>query len=176
MTNRGLRAGPPSSDDFDAFYRRELAGVLALAYVLSGSRSAAEELAQDAFLAAHQRWESISGYDDPAAWVRRVCANRAVSGVRRRVSEAKALVRLSARRVLPDELPPDSSAFWRAVRRLPRRQAQVVALHYLEDRPLAEVAAMLGCAEGTVKAHLHRARRTLAITLRCEVAEEEELT
>ncbi len=46
MTNRRPRIGPPPSDDFDELYRRELAGVLALAYVLSGSRAAAEELAR----------------------------------------------------------------------------------------------------------------------------------
>lgn len=160
-------------DSFEEFYRREFAGVLALAYVLSGSRSAAEELTQDAFLAAHQRWDRISDYDDPRAWVRRICANRAVSVVRRRVSEAKALARLGARRVLPDEMPPDDDAFWRAVRRLPRRQAQVVALHYLEDRPLADIAVVLGCAEGTVKAHLHRARRSLADDLCCELVDDE---
>ncbi len=54
MANRGLRPAPPAAQGFDELYRRELAGVLALAHVLSGSRSAAEELAQEAFLAAHQ--------------------------------------------------------------------------------------------------------------------------
>lgn len=168
MTERGIEPGPSGAVSFEDLYRREFAAVLALAYVLSGSRSAAEELAQEAFLAAHRHWGRISAYDDPAAWVRRVCANRSVSAVRRRMSEARALTRLGARRVLPDELPPDSAAFWAAVRRLPPRQAQVVALHYLEDRSVADVAAVLGCAEGTVKAHLHRARQRLAAALRCE--------
>ncbi|HVM02180.1 MAG TPA: sigma-70 family RNA polymerase sigma factor [Acidimicrobiales bacterium] len=167
MTDGEVDAGP--SPTFEELYRRELAAVVALAYVLSGSRTAAEELAQEAFLAAHRSWDRIGRYDDPAAWVRRVCANRAVSVVRRRASEARALVRLGARRAVPDELPADSAEFWRAVRRLPRRQAQVVALHYLEDRPVDEVAAILGVAGGTVKAHLHRARRALARELGCQV-------
>jgi RNA polymerase sigma-70 factor (ECF subfamily) len=47
------------------------------------------------------------------------------------------------------------------VRSLPRRQAQAVALHYLEDLPVAEIARVLGCAEGTVKAHLHHGREAL---------------
>ncbi len=158
---------------FEALYRREFPAVVALAYVLSGSRHAAEELAQDAFLAAHHRWDDICTYDDPAAWVRRVCANRSVSLIRRRVSEARALTRLAGRRALPEELPPDASSFWRAVRRLPGRQAQVVALRYLEDMAVAEIAVVLGCAEGTVKAHLHRARKTLAAELACEMKEEE---
>lgn len=176
MSDRVPRQYLPTAMTFDDLYRREFAAVVALAYVLSGSRTAAEELAQDAFLATHRRWDDISGYDDPAAWVRRVCVNRSVSLVRRRVSEAKAMARLASRRVLPKELPPDSEDFWQAVRGLPRRQAQVVALHYLDDLSIAAVATVLQCAEGTVKAHLWRARQTLAVELRCELrAEEEEM-
>jgi RNA polymerase sigma-70 factor (ECF subfamily) len=159
---------------FEGLYRREFPAVVALAYVLSGSRHAAEELAQDAFLAAHRRWDDLCEYDDPAAWVRRVCANRSVSLIRRRMNEARALTRMAGHRVIPDELPPDASSFWRAVRRLPRRQAQVVALRYLEDMAVADIAAVLECAEGTVKAHLHRARTTLAAQLECEIKEEEQ--
>ena len=59
------------------------------------------------------------------------------------------------------------------MRALPARQAQAVALHYLEDRSLAEIARILGCAEGTVKAHLHRGRRALADALRCTLDEED---
>lgn len=106
------RAGAiPAIRSSETMYRQEFAAVLALAYVLSGSRSAAEELAQEAFLAAHRRWDAISQYDDPAGWVRRVCANRSTSLIRRRVSEAKALTRLAGRRVVPGELPPDDAAF-----------------------------------------------------------------
>jgi RNA polymerase sigma-70 factor (ECF subfamily) len=60
--------------------------------------------------------------------------------------------------------PPDDE-FWSAVRGLPARQAQAVALHYLEDRSVADIAAVLGCAEATVKVHLHRGRLALARTL-----------
>jgi RNA polymerase sigma-70 factor (ECF subfamily) len=171
------RAGHTAEvESFERLYRREFAAVVALAYVLSGSRAAAEELAQEAFMAAHRRWDSISQYDDPAAWVRRVCANRSTSLIRRRASEARALARLAGRRVLPDELPPDAAAFWATVRRLPKRQSQVVALHYLDDLPVADIAAILRCAEGTVKVHLHRGRKTLAAALRCQLdgGEEEE--
>ena len=47
---------------------------------------------------------------------------------------------------------------WRAVRSLPRRQQEAVVLRYVADLPLTEVAAAMGCAEGTAKAHLARAR------------------
>jgi RNA polymerase sigma-70 factor (ECF subfamily) len=150
---------------FEHLYRSDYRRLVALAHGLSGSRSAAEELAQEAFLAAHRRWGVVGAYDDPSAWLRRVVVNRSVSLVRRRVAEAFALARLGARRALPDDLPEADEAVWRAVRALPRRHAQVVALHYIDDRSVASIAAILGCAEGTVKAHLHAARRSLARTL-----------
>ncbi len=81
-------------EPFDVFYRRELRPVVGLAYVLTGRRSAAEDLAQEAFVAAYRRWRDIGGYDDPGAWVRAVAMNHARSRVRRRATEARALVRL----------------------------------------------------------------------------------
>ena len=128
---------------FDAFYQAEFGAVAGLAYALSGSRLASEDLAQDAFLAAHRRWDEIGKYDNPGAWVRRVVANRAVSLFRRRLAEAKAVTRLSASVDPLPELSAESTDVWRAVRRLPRRQAQVVALFYLEDLPLDDIAAIL---------------------------------
>ena len=52
-----------------------------------------------------------------------------------------------------------------AVRQLPPRQRAVVALYYYEDRPLAEIAAMIGCSHSTAKVHLFKARRRLATIL-----------
>jgi predicted DNA-binding protein (UPF0251 family) len=58
---------------------------------------------------------------------------------------------------------PDQDAWlWQQVRALPARQAQAIALAYVEDLPLERVAAILGCAETTVKTHLARGRQTLA--------------
>ena len=82
---------------FADFYRREHRHVLGLAFVLTGNRSVAEDTAQDAFTAAFRRWSSIVAYDSPGAWVRRVTCLRAASVVRRRVREAKALMRLAGR-------------------------------------------------------------------------------
>jgi RNA polymerase sigma factor (sigma-70 family) len=149
---------------FEEVYLREFTGVFALAYAMSGSRWAAEDIAQDAFVVAHRQWGRIGGYDDPGAWVRRVAANLAVSVVRRRLAEARALVRLAGRtREEPyAALPAEDGDFWRAVRRLPRRQAQVVALVALGDLSTAEVAATLGCSQRMVQTHLQKARTTLA--------------
>jgi DNA-directed RNA polymerase specialized sigma24 family protein len=86
---------------FEDLYLREFATVFALAYALSGNCWVAEDIAQDAFVVAHRQWDRIGGYDDPGAWVRRVAANLAVSGVRRRLAEARALVRLAGRQLEP---------------------------------------------------------------------------
>ena len=150
---------------FDEFFAAEYRRVVGLAVALCGRRATAEELAQDAFVKAYQRWAVVSTYDDPGAWVRRVVANLATSSLRRRFREARALGRLATRRPAPVELVLEDGAFWAAVRRLPRRQAQCIALHYLEDRSTAEVAAVLGISEATVRVHLHRARIELATTL-----------
>ena len=56
----------------------------------------------------------------------------------------------------------DSETFWAEVRRLPRRQAQSVALYYVYDLGVADVAKTLGVSEGSVKVHLTRGRATLA--------------
>ena len=143
--------------------------MVGLAYALSGSRSGAEDLAQEAFLAAHRRWDHVGRFERPDAWVRRVVANLSVSSFRRRVVEAKAYARIAmgSGENLP-ELSVDDVEFWRAVRSLPRRQSQVIALHYLEDMSVLEVARVLDMAEGTVKKHLYDARRTLADRLGLE--------
>jgi RNA polymerase sigma factor (sigma-70 family) len=161
----------PAPERFEDFYLREFRSVTGLAYVLSGSRLAAEDIAQEAFAAAHAGWDRVRRLDRPGAWVRRVAANLAARSVRRRLLEARVLARgaLGGDAPAVAELPADAAEVWQAVRRLPRRQAQAVALHYLAGYPLHETAALLGCAEGTVKTHLHRARATLARWLGEEV-------
>lgn len=153
-------------EPFEVFYRREYSGCVRLAYVLSGSRWGAEDLAQDAFVEAHRRWSDIGSYENPGAWVRRVVSNRAVSGYRRRVAETRALIRMAGgwRSALSD-LAPDTEGVWAAVRDLPRRQAQVVALTYLDGLSLKEIAEVLNVAVPTVSTHLRRGREALAVTL-----------
>ncbi len=58
-----------SVERFDDFYLREFPRMVAVAYGLSGSRWAAEELAQEALLRAYKSWNSIATYDKPGAWL-----------------------------------------------------------------------------------------------------------
>ena len=158
---------------FEHFYYEEYPRVVKLVYALSGSRAGAEDIAQEAFLRAYQNWERVGSYEHQAAWVRRVATNLATSGLRRRLLEARALARLAGRREPALELlPTDQADFGRALRALPRRQAQAVALFYVEDLSVQQIAAVLGCAEGTVKAHLAKARHTLAKRLQLDSGEE----
>jgi RNA polymerase sigma factor (sigma-70 family) len=156
---------------FDDFYRSEHRHVLGLAFVLTGNQWVAEDTAQDAFAAAFRNWRSIVAYDSPGAWVRRVTCNRAASVLRRRVREAKALMRLVGRTQTYIELDEGDEAFWQTVRRLPPRQAQAVALYYLEDYSVRQISEVLDCSEGTVKTHLSRAREAIARQLRLGDAE-----
>jgi RNA polymerase sigma-70 factor, ECF subfamily len=152
-------------ETFDSFFALERDPVLGLAFALTGDRAVAEDVVQDAFLEAFRKWDRIAGYDQPGAWVRRVVANMSVSTFRRRRSEFRMLTQLGARQDVVPDLSPSTLAFWQAVRALPKRQAQVTALFYLEDRPIAEIAQILQMAEGTVKKHLHDGRKTLVRTL-----------
>src|SRR3972149_1293311 len=149
-TLRSVRAVP----NFESFYRGEYRAVVGLAYALSGSRLAAEDIAQDAFLAAHRQWDRVGFYEQPEAWVRRVVANLAGAAFRTKVREVGALARLKPREEYLPRLPVEDADFWKAVRSLPQRQAQVIALHYLEDRPVAEIARALGGTANTAKGQL----------------------
>jgi RNA polymerase sigma-70 factor, ECF subfamily len=147
---------------FDYFYRSEYPAVVALAFALCGRPTMAEDMAQEAFIVTHQRWAVVAGYDNPGAYVRRVAANLAVSQRRRLAAETRAKARLAVRAWTgaPDIEVPDPG-FWRAVRSLPPRQAQVLALHYLEDKPAEEIGVILGCSASTVRVHMHRGRQAL---------------
>jgi RNA polymerase sigma-70 factor (ECF subfamily) len=149
-------------ESFETFYTRELPRLMVLARALAGDL-AAEDIARESMLVAYRRWSEISGLSSPVGYVRGICAHQAVSAVRRGLAERRAPRRYASGRAADlAALPTDSERFWAEVRRLPRRQAQAAALFYALDLSVADVAATLSCAEGTVKAHLSRARQELA--------------
>lgn len=155
-----IEHGAPSLEEL---YRREYHSVVALAYALTGRGAVAEELAQDAFVATYRNWDRVAAYSSPGAYVRRVVANMSFSTRRRWQAEARALARMAARaaRWEPPTAEHDAE-FWQGVRSLPPRQAQALALRYLEDRSDTDIAEILGCSEPTVRVHLHNARVSLA--------------
>ena len=148
------------AEPFAAFYRREYRGLVALAAAVSGSGSLAEDVAQEALLKAHQAWPKISSYDKPGAWVRRVTINIATNRRRRRASERR-MAPIAGDRDRSVEIVLRDNALWRAVAELPPRQRAAIALFYLEDRSIADIAEILDCAPNTAKAHLHQGRQAL---------------
>ncbi len=158
----------PLVENFDDFYRREYPAMVALATSIAGSHAAGEDLAQEAMVKAHRNWRKIGGYDAPGAWVRRVTINLATSTTRRRVSEFKAKTRLRGGQ--QNALPPDpgNDHVWAAVATLPPQQRAAIALHYLEDQPVKQIAQILECSESTAKVHLHKARKSLSEILQNE--------
>lgn len=160
---------PPGG--FEAFYEQEFRRVASIAFALTGSWPAAEDVAQEAFIVAHDRWDEISSLDMPGAWVTKVATNRAISWLRRRRSEVKAITTLRWRRHEYATLDTADHEFWAEVRKLPPNQAKAITLHYLDDRPVDEIAEILDCAPSTARVHLHRGRKALAASLDLEVSE-----
>ena len=69
---------------------------------------------------------------------------------------------LVGRELLPREPAPNPAGRGRRIRQLPGAQRAAIVLFYYEDRPVAEIAAILGCAEATARVHLHRGRKRMA--------------
>lgn len=148
------------TESFEEFYRRELVMLTSLARALVGEPSLAAELAQEALLRAYRAWEHVGAYDSPGAWARRVLLNLITDDRRRRLREARGMARLGAASDAFDT--HTDHELWDAVRALPPRQAEVVALRYVNDLSIDAIATVLEISSGTVKATLSHARASLA--------------
>jgi len=157
---------------FPEFYESQYQAVVRLAVALVGRWDLAEELVQDAFVTLHGRWERISQFESPEGWLRRVVLNRSLSALRRRAVEARLLGRLSRQRERTVQLPEPESEIWRVVAALPKRQAQVIALMFVDDLTVSDIASVLECDENTVRTHLRRARQRLATRLNLDEEEQ----
>jgi RNA polymerase sigma-70 factor (ECF subfamily) len=152
---------PPADDDFESFYlatRRRLVG---LVFALTGDLHEAEDVVQDAYAQAAVRWQRISRYDAPEAWVRRVACNLAANSRRRLRRQTAALLRMGR----PAEVPPldvGELDLLAALATLSAKQRQAVVLHHLAGMSVGEVATQMGAPEGTVKSLLARGRAALA--------------
>jgi RNA polymerase sigma-70 factor, ECF subfamily len=163
-TAREARSSVPSetgADSFGAFYGAAVMRVVRHCYALTGSLPDAQDIAQEAFARAWQRWASVSQCDSPEAWVRKVATNLATSRWRRDRTARAAARRLAGEQVT-GEISPTTVALVTGLRTLPERQRVVLVLHYLADLSVDQIAADLGCPAGSVKAWLSRGRAALA--------------
>ena len=160
----GPRRLPADKPNFDAFYGASYRRLVVQVHAYLGDRAEAEDVVQEAFIRAWDRWSKVSGLDDPAGWVRRVAWNLATSRLRRLATMRRSLSRDRP----PDNAPPpspDHVALVGALRQLPDRQRRAVVLHYIADLPVTAIAAELDVPKGTVLSWLHRGRAQLALEL-----------
>jgi RNA polymerase sigma-70 factor (sigma-E family) len=148
-------AGLP--DGFEEYAADRGGALLRFAYLLTGDRARAEDVVQEALIKVSMRWDRVVAADAPDAYVRRVVVNEFLRWRRRRASsEFVGAVPERSEGDAIDELA-ERDAVWRALLRLPRRQRTVLVLHYYESLPYADIAILLGCAEGTVRSLASRA-------------------
>ncbi len=154
--------------EFQEFYEANYGRIVAMVAVVLGDRHQAEDVAQEAFARALTRWSRIGGYELPEAWVRRVALRIATDSGRRFRRAIRVSVKLAAQRQATEPEPCDSLAFTAlgaALRRLPLREREVLALHYLADLPVEAIARERGLPAGTVKTRLAAGRRRLEAEL-----------
>jgi RNA polymerase sigma factor (sigma-70 family) len=145
-----------SAPGFDDVFYVEFRSVARTVFLICHDHERAEDITQDAFVELLRRWERVSDYERPGAWVRRVAIQLAIRSHRRdkRRWRAEHAVDVSAQ-------PPFSEVdidVFNAVRNLPAQQRAAVVLFYFEDLPIGEIADLLGCSPATARVHLHRAR------------------
>lgn len=152
-------------DAYAVFFQAEYRSVLRTAFMIVRDPQRAEDVAQDAFVQLYRHWRTVSRYERPNAWIRRVTIRLAVRDVKRD----------HAREVLEPKFPsplhfrlPDLTVL-DAVKQLPPMQRAAIALFYLEDRPVAEIAELLSISVSTCTVHLTRGRRRLADLLGSEI-------
>ena len=160
--------GQVDDEPIRSFLDGEYARVVATVALVCGSVATAEDSVQEALARAWERLDRGDPIDRLAAWVTTVALNLARSQMRRWRSERRARDRLGPLRDDLSDAPAasgDAHAVREALRALPRRQREVTVLRYYLGLDVREIAAHLGIAEGTVKAMLFRARRSLAVLL-----------
>ncbi|MBM0232608.1 sigma-70 family RNA polymerase sigma factor [Micromonospora sp. STR1_7] len=133
-------------------------------YAVTGDLNEAQEAVQEAFIKALAAPRRLAGLENPESWLRRVAVNEARSRYRRRRVYDRLLRRIGPPPAVADH-SPEHLALLAALRGLPEGQRQALALHYLVDLPVDEVAATLGVSAGTVKSRLSRGRQALAALL-----------
>jgi RNA polymerase sigma-70 factor (sigma-E family) len=156
-------AGPAPVRDLAATYREHYRSLVRLASLLVDDVGRCEEIVQDAFVKVWRRPPNLSGDDRLPAYLRSAVLNGARSHLRHRGVERRHLRAVASPPEAPDATSTgDEAQVLSALRSLPDRQREVLALRYYLDLSEAEIAATLGISPGSVKTHAHRGLATLA--------------
>ena len=161
--------------DFDTWVAARGPGLLRLAYTLTGNRSDAEDVVQEALARALPRWERISRVENVDAYVRRMVVNAHTSWWRRwrrresPVAEFRDTVVDSQ-----DDAADDRHQLWLACQALPDVQRTAVVLRYYEELEYAEIAELTGVREGSVRSRVSRGIAALRTAMGEEVGDDDE--
>ena len=142
----------------------------AVAYSVIGRHEDAEDVAQESFLVALERLEECRNPDRFGGWLMTIVRNRSKNLIRRESLRETDEIPLGAtsRSPMPDRVAENTQIkeiLEGALRKLPEVQRQIVLLHDLEGWKHREIADRLGLPSGTVRSHLHFARKALRVEL-----------
>jgi RNA polymerase sigma-70 factor (ECF subfamily) len=153
---------------FESLYAANHAPILGYALRRTASPDDAADVLAETFLAAWRRLDELPSGDDGRLWLygvaRRVLANH-YRGERRRSALADRLRAELAESYVPPEFDGEPARIAAALRRLPERQRELLALNAWEGLDYGEIAVVLGCSRNAVRIRLHRARASLAAEL-----------
>jgi RNA polymerase sigma-70 factor (ECF subfamily) len=149
---------------FDEFYRDTSLRLVRYAYALTGDLAEAQDVVQDAFTKAWRHWRTVAEHPAPEAWMRLTISRQSTDRWRRLGGLRSVLSRTGP----PEPAPPpseDTVLLTAALKQLPAHLRQAVALHYLFDLSVAQIAEETRAPVGTVTSWLHRGRTELAAIL-----------
>jgi RNA polymerase sigma-70 factor (sigma-E family) len=161
------RAASGGSAAVSALYAEHALGLIRLAHIMLGSRAAAEDVVQEAFLGLFRRWEHLEDQARALSYVRSSVLNGSRTALRRRPAVElepahQPPVRSAEASILTEEERREIIA---ALRRLPDRQREVLALRFYLDLPDDQIAAALGIRKSTVRSTALRGIRALGRAL-----------
>jgi RNA polymerase sigma-70 factor (sigma-E family) len=141
----------------------ELPGLRRFAYALVGDWYRADDITQAALERMYVAWPRLRDVTDPGAYLRTVAARCAASESRRSWFRRERIVDVMPDQAIPDgaTMAADRLDLAEALAGLTVKQRAIVVLRFVEDRPVADVANILGIAPGTVKRQSHDALVTL---------------
>jgi RNA polymerase sigma-70 factor (sigma-E family) len=158
--------------EFAEFYAAARDDCLRVVLIAVGERELAEDLVAEAFTRAWRSWRTVREHRAGRAWIVRTALNTHVSWWRRRRREVTVASHDDRAAASSPGVALDSSLV-AALRRLPVRQREVIALRLLLDLDTATTAEALGMPSGTVASHLSRGLATLRRELLCDDDQEE---
>ena len=167
---RGQTSDEPVTDRLEVLYVRHGPEALRLAFLLTGDRDLAEDIAQEAFVRVARRLTGLRNADAFRFYLRRTVVNLSNSHLRRQRVE-RAYHRKLVGSGAPGAASPDLATrhvVRLAIEQLPPRQRTVVVLRYYQDLTDQQIANVLGWPVGSVKSALHRAAATLRLRLERE--------